>query len=232
VLARLDNPELDFEILSVQQQREQLLAQELQAITTAVANFEPLERQREAIDQKLAELLRQQRALTLIAPIEGIWSATELDASRGQWIARGGSLGTVVDEREWRFVAVLPQINTHLFEAGVLGTEIRIRGQQEFNLLSAKTEVMPFEQGQLPSPALGMPGGGEIAVQSSDPKGLAAAEPFFRVHAQLPLSSPAEDELRRLHGRVGTMRITLPNSPLLFQWERGLRQFLQRKFRV
>jgi putative peptide zinc metalloprotease protein len=205
----------------------------LQAISTAVANMEPLQRQREAIEQKLAELLRQQKALTLLAPIEGIWSASELDASRGQWIARGGGLGTVVDEREWRFVAVLPQINTHLFEAGVLQTEIRIRGQQEFNLLSAKTEVMPFEQGQLPSPALGMAGGGEIAVQPSDTKGLTAAEPFFRVHAQLPPAQGADAEaLRRLHGRVGTMRITLPNSPLLFQWERGLRQFLQRKFRV
>jgi len=236
-LARLENPDLEFEILSVQQQREQLIAQELQAITTAVANFEPLERQREAIDQKLAELMRQQSALTLLAPIEGIWSASELDASHGQWIARGGSLGTIVDERDWRFVAVLPQINTHLFEAGVLDTEIRIRGQQEFNLHSAKTEVMPFEQGQLPSPALGMAGGGEIAVQSSDPKGLAAAEPFFRIHAQIPAAPTANandsaDELRRLHGRLGTMRITLPNSPLLFQWERGLRQFLQRKFRV
>lgn len=232
-LARLENPELMFEIQSAQQQREQLFAQELQAISTAVANIEPLQRQREAIEQKLAELLRQQKALTLLAPIEGIWSASELDASRGQWIARGGGLGTVVDEREWRFVAVLPQVNTHLFEAGVLQTEIRIRGQQEFNLLSAKTEVMPFEQGQLPSPALGMAGGGEIAVQSSDAKGLSAAEPFFRVHAQLPPAQGADAEaLRRLHGRVGTMRITLPNSPLLFQWERGLRQFLQRKFRV
>ena len=232
-LARLENPELVFEIQSTQQQREQLLAQELQAISTAVANFEPLQRQREAIEQKLAELLRQQQALTLLAPIDGIWSASELDASRGQWIARGGSLGTVVDEREWRFVAVLPQISTHLFEAGVERTEIRIRGQQEFNLLSSKTEVMPFEQGQLPSPALGMAGGGEIAVQSSDPKGLAAAEPFFRVHAQLPAGATMDaDALRRLHGRVGTMRITLPNSPLLFQWERGVRQFLQRKFRV
>lgn len=232
-LARLENPELAFEIQSTQKQREQLLAQELQAISTAVANFEPLQRQREAIEQKLAELLRQQEALTLLAPIEGIWSASELDASHGQWIARGGSLGTVVDEREWRFVAVLPQISTHLFEAGVERTEIRIRGQQEFNLLSSKTEVMPFEQGQLPSPALGMAGGGEIAVQSSDPKGLAAAEPFFRVHAQLPPGESIDaDALRRLHGRVGTMRITLPNSPLFFQWERGLRQFLQRKFRV
>ena len=128
-------------------------------------------------------------------------------------------------------MAVLPQAGTHLFEAGVVQTEIRIRGQQEFNVLSAKTEVMPFEQGQLPSPALGMPGGGEIAVQASDTKGLAAAEPFFRIHAQLP-AGDAQQALRRLHGRLGTMRITLADAPLLVQWERGLRQFLQRKFRV
>ena len=199
-----------------------------------MANIEPIERQREATEQKIAELRRQQQALTVIAPIDGIWSATELDASRGQWVARGGSLGTVVDDREWRFVAVVPQINTHLFEAGLLATEIRIRGQQEFNLQSAKTEVMPFEQGLLPSPALGMQGGGEIAVQPNDPKGLTAAEPFFRIQAQLPAPSATgqDQDLRRLHGRVGTMRITLPDSPLLFQWERSLRQFLQRKFRV
>lgn len=232
-LVRLENPELVFEIQSTRQQRVQLLAQELQAVSGVVANLEPLQRQRQAVEQKLTELLRQEQALTLLAPIEGIWSASELEASRGQWVARGGGLGTVVDERDWRFVAVLPQISTHLFEAGVVRTEIRIHGQQEFNLVSSKTEVMPFEQGQLPSPALGMAGGGEIAVQSSDPKGLAAAEPFFRVHAQLhPEQLANADALRRLHGRVGTMRITLPNSPLLFQWERGLRQFLQRKFRV
>ena len=182
---------------------------------------------------ELMELMRQQAALTLLAPIDGTWSASELDASRGQWIVRGGSLGTVVDERDWRFVAVLPQVNTYLFEAGVRLTEIRIRGQQEFNLVALKTEVLPFEQGQLPSPALGMAGGGEIAVQSSDPKGLAAAEPFFRVQASLPAEQVSDSTgLRRMHGRLGTMRITLPDSPLLFQWERGLRQFLQRKFRV
>jgi putative peptide zinc metalloprotease protein len=73
---------------------------------------------------------------------------------------------------------------------------------------------------------------GEIAVHPNDPKGLAAAEPFFRVQAQLPASDVYDEELRRLHGRLGTMRITLASSPLLVQWERSARQFLQRKFRV
>lgn len=230
-LARLDNPELDHEIRAARRQREQLLAQELQAVTMAVANLQPLVRQRQAIEEKIAQLLQQQKQLIVLAPIEGIWSASELEASRGQWIGRGASLGTVVDDRSWRFVAVLPQVSTHLFEAGVVYSEIRIRGQQEFNVRSARTEIMPFEQGQLPSAALGMAGGGEIAVQSGDTKGLAAAEPFFRIHAQLPPLEQAQ-ALRRLHGRLGTMRITLPDSPLLVQWERGARQFLQRKFRI
>jgi putative peptide zinc metalloprotease protein len=230
-LARLDNPELDYEIRAARRQREQLLAQELQAVSMAVANLQPLVRQRQAVEEKMAQLLQQQKQLVVLAPIEGIWSASELEASRGQWIGRGASLGTVVDDRSWRFVAVLPQVSTHLFEAGVLYSEIRIGGQQEFNVRSARTEIMPFEQGQLPSAALGMAGGGDIAVQSGDTKGLAAAEPFFRIHAQLPPLEQAQ-ALRRLHGRLGTMRITLPDSPLLVQWERGARQFLQRKFRV
>lgn len=232
-LVQLVNPELQFEIDAMQQQYEQLLAQELQAITASVANLEPLVRQREAVEMKLSELRRQQAALLVLSPIEGHWSASQLDAGHGQWIARGAPIGTVVDERDWRFVAVLPQVATHLFEAGLLKTEIRIGGQQDINLLSVKTEIMPFEQGKLPSPALGMAGGGQIAVQSSDPNGLAAAEPFFRIHAQLPPQDGSIDEsLRLVHGRLGTMRITLPDSPLLVQWERGLRQFLQRRFRV
>jgi len=230
-LARLDNPELDYEIRAARRQREQLQAQELQAVSMAVSNLQPLVRQRQAVEEKIAQLLQQQKQLVVIAPIEGIWSASELEASRGQWIGRGASLGTVVDDRSWRFVAVLPQVSTHLFEAGVVYSEIRIGGQQEFNVRSASTEIMPFEQGQLPSAALGMAGGGDIAVQSGDAKGLAAAEPFFRIHAQLPPQEQAQ-ALRRLHGRLGTMRITLPDSPLLVQWERGARQFLQRKFRV
>jgi putative peptide zinc metalloprotease protein len=231
-LVRLQSPQLDFEIQSTLQQRQQLQAQELHAIAGAIANLETLRKQRSVLDQKLAELTAQQRALEVMAPIEGIWNVSELELARGQWLARGAGLGILIDDRNWRFVAALPQFGTHLFEGGLLNADIRIKGQQSINLVAVKTEIMPFEQGQLPSPVLGMAGGGEIAVQSSDPKGLTAAEPFFRVQAQLPVATRADQALRRLHGRLGTMRITLPSSPLLAQWERSARQFLQRKFRV
>jgi putative peptide zinc metalloprotease protein len=60
---------------------------------------------------------------------------------------------------------------------------------------------------------------------------LTAAEPFFRIQALLPIDQLGQG-LGLAHGRLGTMRLTLDEAPLLVQWERGLRQFLQRRFRV
>jgi putative peptide zinc metalloprotease protein len=84
----------------------------------------------------------------------------------------------------------------------------------------------------LPSRALGMAGGGAIAVSPSDPHGLTAAEPFFRVEARLESGAAGDDAPALVHGRTGVMRMTLTSRPLLVQWERELRQFLQRRFRV
>ena len=92
------------------------------------------------------------------------------------------------------------------------------------------TVVLPFEQGLLPSRALGMSGGGDLAVSPSDQSGLTAAEPFFRIESALHVD--LSDGPQLVHGRVGTMRITLSKRPLLLQWERQARQYLQRKFRV
>ena len=164
------------------------------------------------------------------APIEGVWSASELDHTRGQWIARGASLGSIVQGGGWRFVAVLPQIGSHIFDGELKMAEVRLRGEENLNMHSRQTRVMPFEQGTLPSRALGMAGGGAIAVSPTDAQGLTAAEPFFRVEARLEFEGTALPTL--LHGRTGVMRMTLTSQPLLWQWERELRQFLQRRFRV
>jgi putative peptide zinc metalloprotease protein len=65
---------------------------------------------------------------------------------------------------------------------------------------------------------------------------LTAAEPFFRIESSFKSEAAADggdsDLPHIVHGRIGTMRITLSNRPLLVQWERKLRQFFQRKFRV
>jgi putative peptide zinc metalloprotease protein len=211
-------------------QREQLRAQELRATAVALADVAPLRRQRQAVEGLIEELQRQIQALTLISPIDGIWSAPETDLAVGLWVARGAPAGVVVDPREWRFVAVLPQVATHLFDSQVRTAEVRLRGQEGANVVAEDVRIVPFETGTLPSQALGFAGGGEVAVSPQDPRGLTAVEPFFRILARVPASSDAPVGL--VHGRLGTMRLTLEHRPLLLQWERDLRQFLQRRFRV
>ncbi len=230
-LIRLENSELLFELRSALSQREQLLAQELRATSLATADLLPLRHQREAVEAVITELERQRAALLVTAPIDGIWSAPDMDAALGRWVARGAALGAIVDPSNWRFVAVLPQVATHLFDNRLHRVELRIKGQEQLNVIAAEAMIVPFETGTLPSKALGFSGGGDIAVSSSDQSGLAAAEPFFRIQAILPIDSLGNG-LGLAHGRLGTLRLTLDEAPLLVQWERGIRQFLQRRFRV
>jgi putative peptide zinc metalloprotease protein len=229
-LVQLVHPELAYEIQAALRYREQLASQEIQAIARASADLSSIERQIQTVEQNLAVLYRRREALVLRAPIDGVWSASELDAGLGQWIGRGASLGTIVNEEHWRFVAVLPQVGSHVVGANISQAEVRLRGQEDKRLSLTALSVMPFEQGMLPARALGMAGGGAIAVSASDPHGVVAAEPFFRVEAQFYAQAAGQASLR--HGGIGTLRLTLPSSPLAVQWERRVRQFLQRRFRV
>jgi putative peptide zinc metalloprotease protein len=228
-LLRLDNPDLVYQIRLVRMQLAQLQAQEVQAVAAAVADLSAIVRQRQAIEDSLQTLLEREQSLLVRAPVAGIWVASDLEGANGQWLARGAPAGTVVNQEAWRFVGVLPQVGGHVFGDSVRQAEVRLRGEEGINLPALSTQVMPFEQGQLPARALGMAGGGEIAVANSDPQGLTAIEPFFRIESVL---SPEHAQALLVHGRVGTLRLTLSSRPLLQQWERSARQFLQRKFRV
>lgn len=228
-LLELRNFELELELRRVASQRRQLMAQELRAGSVSVADLASLQRQREVLESRLRDLHARHQALVVTAPVSGIWSAPDLDNRRGSWLARGSDLGRIVADDGYRFVAVLPQVATRLFDGSVELAEVRLRGEEGRNLLASAVRVVPFEHGTLPSPALGWAGGGEIAVDGDDPSGTRAAEPFFRIHAVFEGDQPAA---RLLHGRSGTMRITLENRPLLVQWERRVRQFLQRRFRL
>ena len=229
-LARLENPDLLIEIRALRMQLQQIQVQELRAQALALADLAPLRQQRAVAQASLAELERQRAALTVVAPVSGVWSAGEVEQGRGRWFARGAALGAIVDESEHRFVAILPQVATHLFHGEIERAEVRLGGEDGQNLVLHEVSVMPFEHGVLPSRALGFAGGGDIAVQPGDPNGVMAAEPFFRIHARFDAEQARE--VRLVHGRLGVMRLTLTPKPLLEQWERGVRQLLQRRFRV
>jgi putative peptide zinc metalloprotease protein len=227
-LVRMEMPELELEWQAAEQQKVQVLAQIRQAEHALVADLAPLRDQLQAVEEALQALQRKRASLSVSAPIAGLWSAPEIESALGRWMARGSSLGNIIDPQGFRFVAVLPQVATHLFDSVPEEGEIRLHGQENINLLASHIRIVPFQHGILPSPALGWAGGGEIDVEANNP--IQAIEPFFLLYALLTPEPPAE--LRLLHGRSGTLRVTLGSRPLLWQWERSLRQFFQQKYRL
>ena len=229
VLLRLQNQELELEMKANQAALTQVEVKIWRALTKAVGQVPALEKQRLAILAKGQDLRSQAQALVVKAPLSGVWAVSESEVAVGRWLDRGGVMGQVVDPARWQFVGVLPQVDTYVFEDQIDQAQIKLIGQEDLILDVSNTQVLQHENAVLPSVALGMAGGGELAIDPTDPNGTKALEPFFRVNADLP---DQQAQAMLLHGRVAVMRLTFASKPLMVQWERGIRQFFQRRFRV
>ncbi len=232
ILLNLRNPSLVLERTAAERELTGLRWQAQRATASGQVELKPIQEQIRALTAKLALIDTRLAALTVRAPASGIWVGGEFAAEAGQWVKRGQSLGQIVNPDAWTFVGVLPQVDTFLFERTTEAAQVRLRGQEERVLDVALPRIIPHENGVLPSAALGMAGGGPIAVDPTDGQGTTAREPFFRLESDLfSVEALAPSETLR-HGLRGTLRVQLSDAPLLVQWERRVRQFLQRSFRV
>ena len=147
----------------------------------------------------------------------------------GTWVARGTVLGQIIDPAAFRFSAVVSQEEaSNLFEDRIRKAEVRLYGQAAEDVAVSEVRIIPFQQEQLPSAALGWRAGGQVAVSPTDQKGVQAAEPFFQIQARV---LPA-DGVAFFHGKSGKLRFTLEPEALLVQWGRTLRQLLQKRYRI
>lgn len=223
VLVELANPEIDLDLAAARAQLVEIEAREQKAAGHSAVDLAPARRRKEEVQRRLDRLEAQRASLTVRAKIGGTWVAPRELA--GTWVARGGSLGQIVDDSSFRFAAVVPQDEAgSVFARPPEKAEVRLIGDAGRTLAVAAPQVIPFQARRLPSAALGWRGGGQMAVSQADASGLETTEPFFRVHATL---APAP---RLMHGRSGLLRLTLGSEPLLFQWGRRLMQLVQRRY--
>jgi putative peptide zinc metalloprotease protein len=89
------------------------------------------------------------------------------------------------------------------------------------------TRLVPAASDELPSPALGSEGGGQVPMDPKDPKGQKAMRKVFQVDLQLPV----ELGLVNVGGRV-YVRFDHGWEPLMAQWYRQGRQLFLSRFNV
>jgi len=231
-LVRLVNPELDIEIAHLMAQREEVLL--LQQQSTALKGDrtrKSLQQRLMALDNREKELKRRKTALQIRAEQAGIWSAPDLEQRLECWLPRGENLGQIVTDKNHEFTAIIQQENTDsLFNDSTPVTiaSVRLTGFETTALKVKSLTIIPFEQTELPSAALGWNAGGTIPTRAGDGQGLKTIEPFFQISATLP---PTQ-EIAIRHGQSGLMRIHLPPKPLFHQIHRKVRQFIQKRYQT
>ena len=228
-LIALSDQELEFEIEATNAQLEETLALEQRALSGQTADLAPIRKRMETIQAKLKDLRSQKASLIVRARESGVWAAPQSKEMVGAWIPRGSQIGEIVNQKAFRFSAVVSQEEaSNLFVDQITKAEIRLFGQGGINLEVTDCRIIPFQHERLPSAALGWYGGGEIAVSLSDESGLQTAEPFFQIYADLR----PDPSVAFLHGRAGKLRFTLHPKPLLVQWGRKFRQLLQKRYQI
>lgn len=228
-LVELANPELDLELAAARAQQAETEGRIRQALRDAVPNLQPLESLLEANRQTVATIESYRSNLVVRASQDGLWVLPRADELPRRWLARGADLGLVLDPSRFQFQAVVGPEDVDRLFAGRLGdAEVRLPGQAGRVLALRDLRVIPGEQQQLPSAALGWLAGGPVRTRADDSRGVQAAEPFFEVRGELT----RDDRATLFHGLAGRVRFDLPPQPLLPRWSRALWQLLQRRYQL
>lgn len=199
------------------------------ALTNLQADMEPLEKRISAFTSRLQYVEKEIACLVVRAEIDGIWEIPDANGFMGRWLPRGTQIGQIINQNQFYFASVIPQKEiSGLFSQKIEAAQVKLIGQSQRLLGVKKINIIPMEQNQLPSSALGFSGGGDIAVAPGDSSGRKTVEPFYEVRAVLQNTQ----EVMQKHGRSGKIRFSLGYKPLLWQGWRKVLQLLQKHYQI
>lgn len=170
----------------------------------------------------------QNRAENLIvrSSREGRFVAPQASDMPGRFYRKGELLGYVLDQVRPVVRVVVPQDSADIVR--LLSRRVELRNAYRVNDVLTGTVMRDVPGGavKLPSRALTLEGGGQIAVDPHDSQGLTALKHTFQLDIDLPT-----DDLMLYGGRV-YVRFEHINLPLGDQWYRRIRPIFLSHFNV
>jgi putative peptide zinc metalloprotease protein len=225
----LENTELENEIEAKKGEIREANQMYYQALDRSPENMLPLRIRINVLNQELNDLQDKRKNLTLIAGMDGVFSAGNMETFLGRYIKKGDSVGILLDTTSFDFLAVVNQEDvSRLFSANPEKALIRLNGDAFKPLETDHIQVIPTAQDKLPSSALGWHGGGDIETKT-DGYSEQTTEPIYLVRSDL---HDERNRVLKMHGRSGKIRFDLGSSPLAMQGIRKARQALQKYYRL
>jgi putative peptide zinc metalloprotease protein len=179
----------------------------------------------DSLEQRLADLIVR-------APHDGVvvpgLSGVDPQGVIGAYVKRGQMVCEVVDPRTRVTATIETEQAAPLVELPADRYRVEMRPvSSPFSLVRASDiRVAPAAIRDLPHPALGYAGGGEIAIESRDQQGMRSTRPFFRLRVE----GAVDESGQRWFGTPGErvhLRLCLPSRPLLWQWTDRFRRLIQ-----
>lgn len=178
-------------------------------------------------EEDLARAHQDLAALTIRSQTEGTFVLPAAEDLPGRFVRRGEFLAYVVNLTTITVRAVLPQTSIDLVPDRTRAVEVRLSERLGETVPAALRRQVPGASDRLPSPALGLGGGGRVAVDPRDPQGTTAMEKIFQVDLELD----SDLSLLNVGGRA-YVRFDHGWEPLAVQWARQLRQLFLARLNV
>lgn len=191
---------------------------------TAARVSERAWRQEQEILTRLEERLAR---LTGRARADGVLAVAKAQDLPGRHLEKGALIGYVLAGESLVARVVVPQDDIDLVRTRYHGAELRLA--DSIGRADPAVLIRPPAGGvdELPSPALGLSGGGRIPTQANDASGVKTVERVFLLDLSLPEDWPPAAFGERVYVRFDHGR-----EPLLWQGLRRLRQLFLGHFGV
>jgi putative peptide zinc metalloprotease protein len=186
---------------------------------TDLVKSEKLMEEIDAARHALARAREEQASATIRAPGPGRFVLPEAQDLPGSFVRRGDVLGYVADLASPTVRTVVSQADIERVGDDTRSVSVRLAERMGEAIPAQTTRLVPAASDQLPSMALGAGGGGGVAVDSRDEKGLTATEHFFQIDLALPQGAP----IAGIGGRV-FVRFEHGAEPLFQRSYRSLRR--------
>ena len=166
-------------------------------------------------------------ALIVRAGTDGTFMSPFAADLPGRYYRKGELLGYVVEKARPLARVVVPQDAVDPVRLATEHVRVRMVHRPDAVAEGKVVRQVPAGEEYLPSPALAVDGGGQIATDPRDQKGPKALERMFQIDVELVDSLGIE-----LFGERVYVRFDHKMEPLAQQWYRGLRRLFLSRFNV
>ena len=227
VLVLCQDSLLTTQVTVLEGQLREIEARIREQISESMVKAKILEEEQRYIEEKLVRAREQVRDLVITAKVAGTLVLPRAEDLPGRFVHRGDVLAHVVDLNTLTVRAIVDQADIDLIRHSMKAVQVRLAERLASPIDAAVKRLVPAASDELPSPALGSEGGGQVPMDPKDPKGQKALRKVFQVDLQLPV----EQAVVNVGGRV-YVRFDHGWESLMAQWYRQGRQLFLSRFNV